>query len=90
MGTPTFREHVEQLARGDTELREFVASLDDELLDALSWRQSWDIIRERGSGWEMPPPSPEWEFVFRVRKLWDDYGDVCQTLTKKRAEANRT
>ncbi len=81
MGTLTFREYVERRAQGDAELREFVKSLDDELLDAPSWRQSWNMLRERG---------PDMPFVMAVRKVWDDYHDVLATFDRKRAEANRS
>ncbi len=78
MATPSFREYVERRAQGDAELRELVKTLDDELLDARSWRQSWDVLRERG---------PDMPFVMAVRKIWDDYNDVLWNLDRMRGEA---
>lgn len=89
MTRPSFRNYVERRAFGDSELRGFAASLDDELLDARSWRHTVDIFRERGSDWNTRP-SPEWDFLFQVRKLWDDYGDVCSTIARKQADARRS
>ncbi|MEA1013715.1 hypothetical protein [Sphingosinicella sp. LY1275] len=75
MITPSFREYAIHRARGDAEFRELVTLFGDELLDAPSWRQSWDILRE--GGFDMP-------FVLAVRKAWDDYSDVLSNLDKNR------
>lgn len=80
MSKPTFREYVERRAEGDAELRELIQRFDDELLDAPSWRQGWEILRYR---------EPDMPFVMAYRKVWPDYGDVCSTIDRKRAEALR-
>lgn len=80
MSKPTFRDYVERRAKGDSEARELLGLLDDELLDAPSWRQSVDILRLRQS-----PVS----FIVAYRKLWDDFHDLRSTIDRKRAEALR-
>jgi hypothetical protein len=78
MSKPTFREYVERRSEGDADLRELVQSFDDDLLDAPSWREGWERLRSR---------EPDMTFVMAYRKVWDDYGDVCLTIDRKRAEA---